>query len=85
MKRIKVKIDIYSYPLHLTEDNEWRCWHVIDSSEVEVEPPCCTGFEQGVPSCGCGGCYSVYCYDCHNDDMTEDDVINIIDGRIGND
>ena len=75
----KIVVRSEGYPVHLIE-GEWRCWHVIDPSEVEVEPPCCSAFSR-IIECGCGGLYSVYCYDCQNDDMTETDIENILIGR----
>lgn len=80
MIQIQVKYrTVENYPVHLV-DGEWRCWHVIDPSEVDVVPPCCSGFSR-IIECGCGGLYSVYCPDCQNDDMREEDIENIIEGR----
>lgn len=60
----------------ITEDGEFKCTH----PNAEVEPPCCSGTDsEGNVSCGCYGQYSVYCYDCNNDDMTDQDVENILD------
>ena len=65
----------------MDEDGLFRCTH----ENAEVEPPCCSGRDsEGLPSCGCHGQYSVYCYDCNNDDMTDNDAENIIEGHIGN-
>lgn len=59
----------------LTEDNEFKCNH----DNPEITPPCCIIGRD----CGCQGRYSVYCYDCNNDDMTDQDVDNILDGLDG--
>jgi hypothetical protein len=61
--------------VELTEDGEYKCLH----TEVEITPPCCSGRDsEGNPSCGCGGGYSVYCYECQNEHMTDNDVENLI-------
>ena len=60
----------------ITEDGAFKCTH----PDPEVEPPCCTTRgSSGYFECGCGGMYSVYCNDCSNDDMTDQDVENILD------
>lgn len=59
----------------ITEDGAFKCTH----PNAEVEPPCCSGIDsEGLPSCGCHGQYGVYCYDCNNDDMTDDDVESLL-------
>ncbi len=63
----------------VVEDGLFRCAHI----NAEVEPPCCSGIDsEGLPSCGCYGQYSVYCYDCHNKDMTDADVENIVEAYL---
>ena len=48
--------------------------------DVEVEPPCCTTPEPdtGYIACGCGGQYRVYCPDCHNDELTDDEADELL-------
>lgn len=76
---IKVKTDPYSYAVYLNEDGEFRCPH----ENVEIEPPCCSGYDsEGLPSCGCYGSYSVYCPDCHNDDINQTEVDNIVEAYL---
>ena len=71
--------EIETSTLEMNEDWEFKCTHEF----AEIEPPCCSGYDsEGLPSCGCHGQYSVYCYDCNNDDMTDNDVERIIDGSI---
>lgn len=81
---MNINVKHEGYALYLTDDIEWRCWHVIDASNVEVEPPCCSAFIR-IIECGCGGMYSVYCPDCQNDDMSENDITNILEGIYDND
>lgn len=47
----------------------FRCGH----DKAVVEPPCCTG-----ELCACKGVYQVYCPDCRNADVTEEDVEEIL-------
>lgn len=59
----------------ITEDGAFKCTH----PNAEVEPPCCSGRDsEGNTSCGCYGQYSVYCNDCSNDDMTDQDVDDLL-------
>lgn len=68
----------YSYTAVKNEDGEWVCVH----PNVEIEPPCCSSPEPdtGYYACGCGGQYQVYCPDCKNDDMTDRQIEQILDG-----
>lgn len=78
--KIKVKeIEVSSFSL-IEGDTGFKCDHEL----AEVEPPCCSGYDGGLPSCGCGGSYSVYCYDCNNDDLEDYEVESIIDAYLGN-
>lgn len=56
-------------------DTRFKCSHEL----AEVEPPCCSGRD-----CGCYGNYSVYCSDCHNEDLTDSEVEAIVEAYIGN-
>jgi len=77
----QIQVQYKGYPLYLTEDGEWRCFHALDPVNVEIEPPCCTSpGSSGYIECGCGGRYGVYCPDCDNDDMSDSDIENIIEG-----
>ncbi len=59
----------------ITEDGELKCTH----PDAEIERACCSGTDsEGNISCGCHGQDSVYCSDCNNDDMTDQDVENIL-------
>lgn len=79
MVQIEVKTDRWAYPVYLNEDGEFRCPH----EDVDIEPPCCSGRDsEGLPSCGCYGSYSVYCNDCHNDDMTQEDCDRIVESHV---
>lgn len=71
--KIPVFIDKYTdYAVVMNEDGEFRCPH----ENVEVE------YEQG----GDGytepaGGWSVYCYDCHNDDMHDFEADNLVEAH----
>ena len=79
MKTIEVKVDRYAYPVYLNEDGEFRCPH----ENVEIEAPCCSGRDKyGNVDCGCYGSYSVYCPDCHNDDMERHEVDSIVESHL---
>lgn len=58
---------------YINEDGILRCSH----QNVTVEAPCCNGDD-----CGCHGQYSVYCNDCHNDDLTNDEADQFVDDYI---
>lgn len=78
--KIKVKeIEVSSFSL-IEGDTGFKCDHEL----AEVEPPCCSGYSNGLPDCGCGGSYSVYCYDCNNDDLEDFEVEALIDAYLGN-
>ncbi len=49
----------------LNKDGEFKCPH----EDVSIEKPCCNG-----NNCDCGGSYSVYCNDCGNEDITEEQI-----------
>lgn len=59
---------------HIHEAHDETCPH----ENVEIDRACCSGFEGGLPSCGCGGRDSVYCPDCDNEDMTDSDIEAIL-------
>lgn len=73
---MEIVVRYEGYLTVMDEDGEFHCPH----EGAEVEPPCCSGYSQGLPSCGCGGMYGVYCYDCHNDDLTDNDIERILEG-----
>lgn len=78
--KINVKeVEVSSYSLR-EGDTSFKCDHEL----AEIEPPCCSGFSGGLPDCGCGGSYSVYCSDCHNDDLEDFEVEALIEAYIGN-
>lgn len=57
-------------------DGELKCAHV----NIEVEPPCCSGVDSdGHMSCGCGGVHSFWCPDCKNEQLTEDQMQDILE------
>jgi len=61
----------------MNEDGEFFCPHL----DVEIEEPCCSGRDSdGLISCGCQGMFSVYCPDCGNKDMTQNQVDEILEG-----
>lgn len=71
--RVEVKyIETSSYSLK-DGDTILTCDHEL----AEVEPPCCNGND-----CGCYGRYSVYCWDCNNEDLTDSQVEAIIEASI---
>ena len=79
-KKININyIETSSFSL-IEGDTRFKCDHEL----AEVEPPCCSGFSGGLPDCGCGGSYGVYCYDCNNEDLEQYEVDAIIDAYIGN-
>lgn len=57
----------------MNEDGEFKCAHI----NVDVQPPCCNG--NTASDCGCHGSFSVYCYDCFNQDMTDDEANSFIE------
>lgn len=78
MRKIVVRHE--GYPVRLIDD-EWRCTH----ENVEVQAPCCSSRgSSGYIECGCQGQYNVYCEDCQNDDMRDDDVERIITNYLRN-
>lgn len=55
-----------------------RCTH----RNIEVTPPCCTATgSSGNIECGCGGMYTVYCPDCNNADLTDQEIEVFIEHR----
>ena len=79
MVQIEVKEDKYSFPVYLNEDGEFKCPH----ENVEIEAPCCSGRDKyGNVDCGCYGSYSVYCPDCHNEDMDQHEVDNLVEAHL---
>lgn len=80
-KRINVtEIETSSYVL-IEGDTRFKCSHEL----AEVEPPCCsTRGSSGYFECGCGGSYSVYCSDCHNEDLEQHEVDSIVEAYLGN-
>lgn len=76
--KIQVKyIETSSYSLKEGE-TALSCDHEL----AEVSPPCCSGFDAGLPSCGCGGMYSVYCGDCDYMNMPDHEVDALIEASI---
>lgn len=75
--KIEVKTDRWAYPVYLNEDGEFRCRH----ENIDVEEPCCSNpvDNNGNVTCGCYGSYSIYCNDCHNDDMQDFEADNLIE------
>ena len=71
MKNITVRHE--GYYTVMDEDGDFHCPH----DNVEIEPPCCSG--GAYIACGCQGMYNVYCPDCHNDDLTDNDIEAILD------
>lgn len=60
----------------MNEDGLFLCAH----PNAEVTPPCCwRKDEDGLIACGCAGGYSVYCADCKNEDLTDEQVEEMID------
>lgn len=74
---IPVEFDTASYSLK-EDDYYFTC----DHNNAEVEPPCCSGFSNGLLDCGCGGSYSVYCWDCNNEDLTDEEAEKLIEDHI---
>ena len=73
---MNIKVVQYGYPVHLNEDNEWRCLH----QDVIIERPCCSSAgSSGYVECGCGGMMSVYCNDCDNDDLRDYEINEIME------
>lgn len=54
-------------------DGEMKCAHV----NAVVEPPCC-GPMTSPADCGCAGQYSVWCPDCPIENLTDEDVNEIL-------
>lgn len=67
----------------LKTDTE-KCQH--PEEQVEITPPCCKTpqGEYGRWDCGCYGQYSVWCYGCDNEDMTDSDVEAILENVLYN-
>lgn len=55
-------------------DGERHCLHI----NAEIERACCSGFDQGIPSCGCGGMDAVDCPNPLCDGMTDSEVEAIL-------
>lgn len=71
----KIKIIELGFTTVLNEDGEFRCPH----EDIEYYDPCCSGYDsEGMPDCDCGGSPSVYCNDCNNIDLTDDEAIRLI-------
>jgi hypothetical protein len=74
--KITVTEDKYTkYPVYLNEDGEFRCPH--ENAEVEYDSGG-DGITEPGPS------WSVYCTDCHNDDLTDYEADNLIEAHISN-
>ena len=54
----------------MNEDGEFKCAH----ENLEIEEPCCTGGATGYIECACGGQTSVYCPDCNNEDLSDNEA-----------
>ena len=70
---MKIAVRHEGYEVHLI-NGEFRCPHL----NVEVIPPCCSPYQR-IIECGCQGVYSVYCPDCHNEDMRDYEYSDIIE------
>ena len=55
-------------------DEEGHCLHI----NAEIERACCSGFEGGIPSCGCGGMDAVGCPNDKCDGITDAEVESIL-------
>ena len=53
----------------MDEDGLFTCEHL----NTEIQEPCCNG-----SACLCRGLQGVYCYDCNNEDMTEQQAIELL-------
>lgn len=73
---IDVKVDRWAYPVYLNEDGEFRCPH--EDTEVEYDAG-----GDGITEPGAS--WSVYCNDCHNDDMQQHEVDSIVEAYRDND
>ncbi len=71
--KIVVAQDPYTYAVYLDEDGEFHCPH--DNIDVEYDRGGDGRTEPG-PS------WSVYCNDCHNDDMADSQVDGLVDAYI---
>lgn len=59
----------YQSPIYkMDEDGYFRCIH----DKVEVSSPCCSR-TNGYIDCSCYGQYSVYCWDCGNQDLLDNE------------
>ena len=75
MNVVHIPVIDKSINLVMNEDGEFVCPH----NDVDIEAPCCsTPGSSGYIECGCGGMHSVYCNDCHNEDMTDSDIERIL-------
>lgn len=70
---MKITVTNLDYTTILNEDNEFRCPH----ENVEVESPCCSGYD-----CGCEGKYNVYCEDCRNEDLRDNEAELITESEV---
>ena len=75
---MKVKINYQPRTYLLTEDNYFKCAH----EGLEIDPPCCSGFSNGLIDCACLGQYSVYCFDCKGEDLDDWEVDQLIQEAI---
>lgn len=55
-------------------DGERHCLHI----NHEIERACCSGFEGGLPSCGCGGMDAVGCPNPKCDGITDAEVESML-------
>lgn len=55
------------------EDGEYYCTH----ANIEITEPCC-GITGGA-SCFCQGLCAVYCKDCDNEDLSEQQALGYIE------
>lgn len=63
-------------------DGIFYCQH----NDITIEEPCCSPFSTGSSGyieCGCGGNISIYCNDCDNKDLTDEQVNDIIENYYG--
>lgn len=71
---MKIIVKDLSTTKKMYEDGAFRCAH----EEINIEEPCCDGHD-----CGCYGLRSIYCVDCENTELTEQDAIEIMNNYGG--
>lgn len=56
--------------------NDTHCTH----ENAEVVKACCPRAISGYVECACGGEDYVYCPDCNNDDMSDEELVMLMNG-----